>query len=209
MRLLVALLLAAACAAPAHAVAVPKSGGEQALNLAADVSLSATSVRALFADWLAKFKRVYREGDEVRRLAHASVPRGSADAPNPCPLAAALGRRSLSAASRCSTPTRCLCASSTRRATRTRRGPAPRGCVGAAALLGHRHVAQASRGAAPQVALNAFADLTAEEFAAQRLGAHLHGAASRRAALTLRQQGTGLTPQFAPRDPRSPSAMRA
>ena len=39
----------------------------QALNLAADVSLSATSVRALFADWLAKFKRAYREGDEVRR----------------------------------------------------------------------------------------------------------------------------------------------
>ena len=30
MRLLVALLLAAACAAPAHAVAVPKLGGEQA-----------------------------------------------------------------------------------------------------------------------------------------------------------------------------------
>ena len=73
MRLLVALLLAAACAAPAHAVAVPKSGGEQALNLAADVSLSATSVRALFADWLAKFKRVYREGDEVRRLLRATA----------------------------------------------------------------------------------------------------------------------------------------
>ena len=82
-------------------------------------------------------------------------------------------------------------------------------CVGAAALLGHRHVALASRGAAPQVALNAFADLTAEEFAAQRLGAHLHGAAARRGALTLRQQGTGRTPPFAPRGPHSPSATRA
>jgi hypothetical protein len=57
--------------------------------------------------------------------------------------------------------------------------------VGAAALLGHRHVRRASRRAAPQVALNAFADLTAEEFAAQRLGARLHGAAARRALLTL------------------------
>ena len=43
----------------------------QALNLAADASLSATSVRALFADWLAKFKRAYRKGDEVRRLLRA------------------------------------------------------------------------------------------------------------------------------------------
>jgi hypothetical protein len=35
------------------------------------------NVRALFSDWLSKFKRAYREGDEVRRwrgsLPHAAV----------------------------------------------------------------------------------------------------------------------------------------
>ena len=30
------------------------------------MSLGATNVRALFSDWLGKFKRAYREGDEVR-----------------------------------------------------------------------------------------------------------------------------------------------
>lgn len=39
----------------------------QAINVAAETSLAAVNVRALFSDWLSKFKRAYREGDEVRR----------------------------------------------------------------------------------------------------------------------------------------------
>ena len=64
----------------------------QALNVAADASLAATNVRALFVDWLAKFERAYRAGDEVRRPIRAcSLRSGNADALDPCPLAAAFG----------------------------------------------------------------------------------------------------------------------
>ena len=62
------LICADALAAPRRAPLRPALWRTpQALNVAAETSLAAVNVRALFSDWLSKFKRAYREGDEVRR----------------------------------------------------------------------------------------------------------------------------------------------